>query len=312
MSPDGQPPGVRTRKPQHPNITFSFAEALQHFETHLRAQLKSPETIASYGAAVNQAASYLASVGLSADTAAVTGEHLEMFLADLAQRVSSATVVNRFKGLRAFFQWLREEGEIRDNPMARLKWPALQEKPPDALTPEDVKKMLATCDRSFVGRRDAALMGFMVDTGWRVSEVLKVTVQMVRQGDLAVLAKGRKAISARLAPPVQEMLNRYLRVRPAARPELWLSRSGKAMDRNGVWEVLAYRSKAAAIRHVHPHMLRHTHAIWWLEDGGNVMDLKENLGHSSVRVTERYTRAMAQDRALKARAKFGPGYRLLP
>ena len=40
------------------------------------------------------------------------------------------------------------------------------------------------------------------------------------------------------------------------------------------------------------------------------MDLKENMGHSSVRITERYTQAMAQDRALKARERHGPGQRL--
>lgn len=58
-------------------------------------------------------------------------------------------------------------------------------------------------------------------------------------------------------------------------------------------------------------MLRHTHAIWWLEAGGNVMDLKENLGHSSIKITERYLKYMAQERAMDARREFAPGNRLI-
>lgn len=294
--------------PSH--ITFTFSDALRQFETHLEAGLKSEETIKSYLISVKQAAVYLEAQGLPDDVAVLTREHIEMFIAALGKRVSPATVVNRFKGLRAFFSWLQEEGEIKNNPMARMDWPKQEDKAPSACTPKEVRKMLDACGKNFTGRRDAALIGFMVDTGWRVSEVLAVTVEMVQTRDkIVVRGKGRKALSARLTPTVQRLVDRYLRVRKSPRPELWLSRSGKPLDRHGAWEIVAARSKQVGLK-VHPHSLRHSHAIWWLEEGGNLADLSENLGHSDIRVTQRYLRHMAQDRALKARERFGPGNRL--
>ncbi len=75
--------------------------------------------------------------------------------------------------------------------------------------------------------------------------------------------------------------------------------------------MLAYWSERAGIKHVYPHMLRHSHASWWLEAGCNLMDLKENMGHSSIKVTERYLEYMANERAREARRQFEPGNRLL-
>lgn len=299
---------VRTTTKQPPaSIAFGIDEAMRQFRTHLEAGLKSPETIASYLKAVELARDYMRGLGMADNVVAVRREHIEMFLADMAKRNSSATVVNRFKGLRAFFRWLADEGEVKQSPMLRIPWPKLVEKPPEACSPEEIKAMLATCDRTFRGRRDAALIGFMVDTGWRVAEVLRVTVAMVHEERLSVPAKGGKTVTARLTPTVMQMVNRYLRVRKSDRPELWISTWDRPMDRHAVWEMLERRSNLAGIKHVHPHGLRHSHAVWWLSQGGNVIDLKTNMGHSSVRITERYLRYMEQDRALEARKAHGPG-----
>ncbi len=241
------------RKSALPNVTFTFTDATRQFTTHLEAGLKSPETITSYRTAIHQTQEFLSGIGLPDNVTALTREHLELFIADLGKRVSGATVVNRFKGLRAFFTWLHAEGEITDNPMARMEWPKIEEKPPSACTPEEVRAMIADCGRDFAGRRDTALIAFMVDTGWRVSEVLAVTVDMVRErGSLSVPAKGKRTVTARLTPYVQSLIDRYLRVRNSTAIELWLSRSDAPMDRHAVWEVLAARSKAARIKHVPP------------------------------------------------------------
>ena len=305
------------REQQQSTITsgnaFSFREASRQFRIHLEAAGKARETVGSYMEAVRQAATFLRALGLPDDIEAVSAEHLREFFADLGRRTSSATVVNRFKGVRAFFAWLHDEGEISGNPMRRLQWPRLEEKPVRAVTPADVRAMLGTCGRDFLGRRDTALIGCMVDLGWRTSEILALTVERMVEGPdhLTVPAKGKKYVTGRLSPVVLEMVNRYLRVRQSHLPQLWLSRLGSPMERHGVRDVLAYRSKRAGIGHVHPHMLRHTHAIWWLEAGGNLMDLKENLGHSSIRITERYLQYMARERAMEARRQFAPGNRLV-
>ena len=310
---------AKTHTVQH-DISFSLPEALRQFTVHLEAANRSCQTIASYTSAVQLAIDFFAEMGLPRDVTAISAEHLRLFVSDLKGRrsqltgtvLTSATIVNRFKGLRAFWKWLMKEGEITDNPMLLLEWPKVRSAPIATVSLDEVNAMLSTCERDFVGRRDAALIGFMIDMGWRASEIVKVTVEMLLAdpNQLTVPAKGEKTVTGRVSPPVLEMLNRYLRMRRSPRPELWLARTGKPMDRNSLWEVLAYRSERAGIKHVYPHMLRHSHAAWWLEAGGNIMDLKENMGHSSIKVTERYLEYMANERAREARRQYAPGNRL--
>lgn len=304
-----------SRNSLQPNVTFTWSDALKQFTTHLEAGLKSKETVDTYTTSVKQAAAHIAGLGLPDDVTIVRGEHLELFLADLGKRVSPATALNRRKGLNAFFRWLLAEKEIRDNPLVNVPWPAQEDKAPRALTVTEVKSMLTACSRTFLGTRRAALIAFMVDTGWRSSAVRVVTVEMVQErGVIRVPAKGRKEAMARLTPTAQLYLDRYLRRRKKAsgaeRSDLWLTTSGKPMSRHDLWADIAGAGNSAGIEGVHPHTLRHTHALWWLEEGGNVMDLQENLGHSSLRVTQRYLRYLAQERALQARSKFGPANRL--
>ena len=60
--------------------------------------------------------------------------------------------------------------------MANMKAPILPETPTPILTKDDLRRLLAVCegDRSFEGRRDAAILRLMIDTGLRRSEVMGI------------------------------------------------------------------------------------------------------------------------------------------
>lgn len=295
------------------SVPYIFAQALHHFTTHLEARLLAGQTVESYRRAVNSYARFHAGLGLADNVAVPTHEHIELWVADLAQKSEPATVINRFKGLRAFFKWLLSEGEIREHPMTRMPWPKVPEKIIRALSAEAIQAMLDTCERNLTGRRDSAFIMFLVDSIWRVSEALAITVEMVLEGrKLVVTGKGGKQVMATLAPPTREAINRYLRLRQSYRPELWLTRTGKPMTRHDAFEVIQSRATRAGVGSVSPHQLRHSAAILWLKAGGNLMDLKENMGHSSIKTTERYLRYLAQETAMEARRYYSPGYLFRP
>ena len=100
---------------------------------------------------------------------AIHREHVEAFITDLLEHWKPATAHNRYRGCHAFFRWLVEEGEIRDNPMERMKPPRLPEEPPPVLREAELRAILAACerDKTFAGRRDEAVLRIFMDTGAR-------------------------------------------------------------------------------------------------------------------------------------------------
>jgi len=294
------------------DAVIGWSEWLRQWTTHLRARGLAPATIEWYGALVGQVARAAADMGLPPDPTRLAREHLEEALSRLREGRAPETLRAYHKALRAFYRWLVLEGELRESPMDRLPWPRVPPKAPRGVKAEEVRAMIRACGQDPVGRRDAALIAFLYDTGWRASEALQATVEMARQGVYRARGKGGREVVATLSPRVQELVDRWLRARAslpgAAREEaLWLRRDGRPLQRHGLYEAVAAAARRAGLPHVHPHMLRHGHAYAWLEAGGDVMDLKENLGHSSVAVTETYLRWLARERAMRARERHSPG-----
>ena len=117
------------------------------FRRHLRAENLSPRTEETYTEAVEQFARYVAARGMPLEVGHVKREHVESFIEYLLQHRKPATANNRYRGLQAFFKWCEEEGEIRTTPMARMKPPRVPETPPDVLKEDQLRALLAACDR---------------------------------------------------------------------------------------------------------------------------------------------------------------------
>jgi integrase/recombinase XerC len=112
------------------------------------------------------------------EVAHIHREHVESFTSHLLETRKPATANNRYRGLQSFFKWLVDEGEIQESPMARMKPPRMPEAPPDVLCEDQLKALLARCDKGndFESRRDTALIRVFIDTGARLSEVTNISV----------------------------------------------------------------------------------------------------------------------------------------
>src|SRR5216117_1058423 len=135
------------------------------FLRHLRAENLSPRTLQTYGESVLQFSAFLAERGMPGDAANITREHVEAFIADLLERWKPTMANNRYRGLQSFFNWLLDEGEIRESPMARMKPPRVPEEPPNILRESELRALLATCDKGsdVEDRRDAAILRVLID-----------------------------------------------------------------------------------------------------------------------------------------------------
>ncbi len=94
------------------------------------------------------------------DVASIRREHVETYIEDLLANWRPATAAVRYRSLQQFFRWLIDEGEISANPMARMRPPKVPDQPVAVLSPDEQRRLLATCEsRSFEDRRDAAISG---------------------------------------------------------------------------------------------------------------------------------------------------------
>lgn len=92
--------------------------------------------------------------------AAISREHVEAFLADLADRVAPATTAKHYRSLQQLFRWLEEDGEITRSPMQRMKPPAVPVQPVPVLTDDQLGALLAACkENTFENRRPRTTFG---------------------------------------------------------------------------------------------------------------------------------------------------------
>ena len=285
------------------------------FVRYLRSEGKVDGTIEKYLLGVRQLQEFLVANGYPTTVTEIQKMHLQEFMAELLERGKSSTANTRFYSLKAFFNFLYEDEEIRWHPMEKMQPPPAPAPEVPVIDPAVVEALLKTCKTtSFEDRRDAALIMMLYDTGTRVSELVNLTVEDLGDGAAHVMGKFSKPRSVFYGSSTARVVDRYLRVRDrhkdAARPNLWLGKHGP-MTRSGVRDVLERRCDQAGIERVHPHQFRHTFAHNWLADGGQETDLMRLTGWSSRSMLSRYAASAADARAADSyRKRQSPADRL--
>ena len=256
-------------------------------------------TLEAYSRDLNRLASYLHAIGVDSWPEG-HGSHLRTYLSSLRETgLSVRSITRNLVALRQFYGFLEKERIIRENPVPRLLLPVESRRLPTILTHEDVEALLNQPDPSTsLGLRDQAMLEFLYATGLRVSELVSLRTEQINlEGDyLTVRGKGGKVRVLPFGRWAEEKLRIYLRqVRPRlllgrTSSVLFLTRSGKALTRQGFWKLIRRYALAAGIeRKVTPHTLRHSFATHLLEGGADLRAVQSMLGHSDISTTQIYT-----------------------
>jgi len=290
---------------------------IRRFLDHLALDRdRSSHTVRSYATDLGDLAAFLeALLGHVPEPAEVDAGLIRAWVADMhARELSPATIGRRLSAARTFWRWLAEEGLARANPAAEVPNPKRGERLPERLDVEDVTAILEAPDpRKPAGLRDRALLELLYGAGLRVSELTGLDLDDI---DLArrtvrVLGKGRKErivpFGRKAATALRAYLSAFVDLRERTGEEaLFLNLRGGRLSDRSVRRVLDRAvARAALLRGVHPHVLRHSFATHLLESGMDLRAIQELLGHSRLATTQRYTR-LSLDRILEVYDRTHP------
>lgn len=127
-------------------------------------------------------------------------------------------------------------------------------------------------------------------TGIRISELKYITVEAVKEGKVCINLKGKNRIIL-LTRSLVMLLKDYCRSQKIKKGQIFITREGKPVCRQGVWAEMKEISVLAGVlaSKVFPHNLRHLFAKCFYEREKDVVRLADYLGHSSIETTRRYT-----------------------
>ncbi|MBR7155952.1 MAG: site-specific tyrosine recombinase XerD [Lentisphaeria bacterium] len=293
-------------------LVKSFLEYLQ-IERGL-----SSNTCTSYRVDLQNFFAYLQEQKITA-AADIDREVLLDFLDTLRDKELEATTIARhLTTLKLFFRYLFNEKYIAVNPAEVMDSPKLWRILPDHLSGSDVEALLKSfspLDPDMLAARNGVMLQLMYASGLRVSEVTALRLNQISFDAkmLRVCGKGSKERVIPADDSTLALLSRYLKtIRPElaagnpAIPFVFLSRTGKKLNRERVWAIVKEAALRAGIdKNIHPHTLRHSFATHLLENGADLRSIQEMLGHADISTTEIYTH-VDKGRLLQIHRKFHP------
>jgi site-specific recombinase XerD len=296
-----------------PGKSTELSHLLAGYRLCAKSEGKSKNTIDIVASSINYLANYLYSEGLPTDVLEITHTEIRAFILYLQRKrcfshhpysrpqdrpLSSHTVHCYLRSIRAFWSWLVEEEIVDENPFHRVKLPKVISKITPTFSPEQLHCLVSVIDTSTPeGYRDYTIIITLLDSALRVSELTGIRLDdvMLDDGLIRVMGKGGRERCVPVGAEVRRALWRYIaRCRPhVLTPDaayLFLTREGERLTRNRVGAILQRYGRRAGITgvRVSPHTLRHTAAVSFLRNGGDVFSLQRLLGHSSLEMTRHY------------------------
>ncbi|MGB7329179.1 MAG: site-specific tyrosine recombinase XerD [Rubripirellula sp.] len=285
------------------------------FLDYLRGECHlAPNSIAAYGRDMRRFVQWVGKRRL----ADLTISELSAYMGVLRTfDLAPASIARNIVAVRTFFKFLQLEGIVVDNPAELIATQKMWQRIPSVLTIRQVDRFLRAPKKTDAfWLRDVAMLEVLYATGCRASEVCTLRVRDLSLADrhLKCEGKGGKQRMVPIGSGAITAINRYcaeLRGELAAKmphppEELFLSRSGRPLDRIQLWRLVKQYARRAGIdSKISPHSLRHSFATHLLAGGADLRQVQEMLGHASIQTTQIYTH-VEHSRLKKVHQQFHP------
>ncbi|HRW08435.1 MAG TPA: tyrosine-type recombinase/integrase [Caldilineaceae bacterium] len=263
----------------------------------------SSNTAATYGYYFNSVIDFLSNKEVSSITAADVKRYLIYVVKD--KGLTKRTAYDRHTALSSLYSWAHAELGI-DNIMRKVQKPTYTKRVIEPFTGEELQKLIKNLNKS--NYRFNAVLLTLLDSGLRISELSNLTIADYTRdtGKLFIRSgKGDKDRIVYLGKKSRKAIWRYLADRPNAKPSepLFASSNLTPLSRHNIRRDLKKYGDSLGIK-CNPHKCRHTFAVNFLRNGGNIRQLQVILGHSRLDMIQTYTKLAEID--LQQATNFSP------
>lgn len=225
----------------------------------------------------------------------ITTAHIRAYLfqTDTSKRngkpISPYTRNARKSMIRSFFEWLRQNGYIEKNPTEVIRTEKTTSvEPRNPLTEEEVEALrIAVKDV-----RDRSIIEMFLSTGARATEIVSIKKSDIdfNNREVKIFGKGGKWRTVYYNRATAVYLNKYLESRTDDSPYLFVTKRKpyKALEKKSISWTFDKIGKAAGVKGLFPHRLRHTFASRLEKSGCPIEVIQELLGHTNLGTTRRY------------------------
>ncbi|UCC73395.1 MAG: tyrosine recombinase [Gemmatimonadota bacterium] len=265
----------------------------------------SRHTIAAYRRDLADLSEFLGGYYGSADWEWTDVDRLAVraFLSQLTMAaLKKRTIARKLSAVRSFFRFLQREGVVAANPARQVRAPRQGRALPGYLTQREMSQLFEIAAQSgsrqgWRGARDWALIELMYTAGLRLSEAhsLDLADVDVEAGRVKVHGKGRKERIVPIGGHAMIALGAYGQERsqefgtPASSDPLFVSDRGGRLSRRQIQRIVTrFIGLVADETGLSTHSVRHSFATHLLDEGADLMAIKELLGHSSLSTTQMY------------------------
>lgn len=165
------------------------------------------------------------------------------------------------------------------------------------LTKEEYYRLVRAAEKKG-NIRLSLIMQTIGSTGIRISELKYITVAAINMGYASVCSKGKRR-TVLLPEALCQKLKHYVREKKIQRGSIFVTRTGKNVDRSNVCHEMKALGREAGVmkKKIFPHNLRHLFALTYYRAKKDISHLADLLGHSNINTTRIYTLVSGEEQA---------------
>lgn len=269
--------------------------SIENYKHYLNLKRLSPNTVSSYIYDINSFRDYL-NDNYNLDITKTRKAQILTYLVNLQkQGKSSSTISRTISALKNFFEFLKKEKLIEDNPATSIHSPKQIKKIPSVLSEDEVSQLMKIADiTTFKGSRDSAILELLYSSGIKVTELINIKISHINLNAGIINIEGSKERIVPLSQYAKNAITNYLNNFRNTRCKdhidfLFVNIDGEPISRQGIWKILKfYEKKANLTNELSPQILRNSFAVHLLSHGADLGTVQELMGLSSFAAAQNY------------------------